>query len=122
MSLAGLFYLTLIPIILGVLFCVVPGVLLMTIWIFCFFLVVDRGESVFSSLATSTEMVNRSGLGNYVLLIIIVLAISLAPAAIPYVGIIIGWFVTPIAWLIEAAAYVQEVDEKKPPLEAKPAF
>ena len=47
------------------------------------------------------------------LLLIVVLAISMAPTAIPYVGFIVGWFVTPIAWLIEAAAYVQYVDGRK---------
>ena len=113
-SLAGLFYLTFIPIFIGTLLCVVPGIILMTLWLFTFFLIVDRKVGVFSSFAISQEIVARS-FGNYVILVIIVTAISLAPSMIPYVGFILGWFLMPIAWLIEASAYLQEVDEKKPP-------
>ena len=119
-SLFGLFYVTFFPILIGTLLCLVPGVLLMTIWIFCFFLVVDRGEGVFASLGSSKRIVSASGFGNYVLLVIVVSAISIAPSAIPYVGFIIGWFVTPIAWLVEAAAHVQETDEEKLPPVRKP--
>lgn len=114
-SLAGLFYLTFLPILIGTMLCLVPGVILMTVWLFAFFLMVDRQEGVFSSLSTSRQLVMRSGFGNYVLLVIIVSAISIAPSAIPYVGFILGWFLIPIAWLIEASAYLQEVDEKQPP-------
>ncbi len=119
-SLFGLLYVGAIPILVGLVLGIVPGVLLMTIWIFCFFLVVDRDEGIFSSLGLSKRIVTASGLGNYLLLVIIVTAISIAPCAIPYVGFIIGWFLMPIAMLVEAAAYVQEVDEKKPPIITKP--
>jgi hypothetical protein len=86
----------------------------MTIWFFSAFLIVDRDEGVFDALRKSKQIVTASGLGNYFLLVVLVAAISFAPTAIPYVGFIIGWFVAPLAWLIEASAYVQEVDEKKP--------
>jgi len=111
--LAGLFYLTFIPILMGIILCVVPGMILMTLWLFTFFLIVDRKEGVFSSLKISQEMVARS-FGNYVVLVIVVTAISLAPSMIPYVGFIFGWFLMPLAWLIEASAYLQEVDGQKP--------
>ena len=111
-TLAGLFYLTFIPVLLGTILCIVPGLLLMTIWLFASFLIVDRKEGVFSSLSLSQQLVTRSGFGNYFLLVVIVFAISLAPSAIPYVGFILGWFLMPIAWLLEASAYLQEVDEK----------
>ena len=118
-TLAGLFYLTILPFMIGLILCVVPGLLLMTIWLFASFLIVDRGEGVFSSLSLSKQLVTRSGFGNYLLLVFIVLAISLAPSAIPYVGFILGWFLMPLAWLVEASAYLQEVDESQP-LKAKP--
>jgi uncharacterized membrane protein len=110
---------TLIPVLLGTILCLVPGLLLMAVWLFASFLVVDRKEGVFSSLSLSQQLVTRSGFGNYLLLVIIVFAISLAPSAIPYVGFILGWFLMPIAWLLEASAYLQEVDEKQP-LKPKP--
>ncbi len=85
----------------------------MTIWLFGSFLIIDRKEGVFSSLSISQQLVTRSGIGNYLLLVIIVFAISLAPSAIPLFGFIFGWFLMPIAWLLEASAYLQEVDEKQ---------
>ena len=92
----------------------------MTIWIFCFFLVVDRDHGVFQSLSGSTSIVRQSGLANYLLLMIIVLALALAPSALPFVGIFLGWFLTPIAILLEAAAYVHETDARKvPPVATK---
>ena len=93
-TLAGLFYLTLIPVLLGTVLFVVPRLLLMTIRFFASFLIVDREEGVFSSLSLSQQLVTRSGFGNYVLLVIIVFAISIAPSAIPYVGFVLGWFLT----------------------------
>ena len=110
-TLAGLFYLTLIPVLLGVALCIVPGLLLMTIWLFAYFLIVDRTEGVFSSLLLSQRLVSLSGFGNCFLLVVIVVAISLAPSAIPYVGVVVAWFLMPIAWLLEASAYLQVVDE-----------
>ena len=77
-------------------------------------LIVDCNEGVFDSLRPSKQIVTISGFGIYFLLVIIVTAISFAPAAIPCVGYIVAWFVTPIVWLVEAAAYVQAVDEKRP--------
>ena len=112
-SLVGLFYLTLIPIMFGLLLLLVPGILLMSIWIFCSFLVIDRDLGVVDSIGTSTQMVQRSGLGNYFLLVIIILALSMAPSAIPFLGILLGWFLMPLAWLLEASAYSQEVDAEE---------
>lgn len=119
-TLSGLFYLTLIATLLGFIVCIVPSLLLMTIWFFASFLIVDRKEGVFSSLSLSQQLVTNSGFGNYFLLVIIVFAISLAPSAIPYAGFILGWFLMPITWLLEASAYLQEVDEKQP-LKPKPS-
>jgi hypothetical protein len=83
---------------------------------FCFYLVVDRDEGIFSSLRISKEMVHHGGFGNCFLLVVIEVALCLGPTAIPYLGIVLGWFVTPIAWLIAASAYVQVVESKKWPL------
>ena len=85
--------------------------LLMTIWLFASFLIVDRKEGVFSSLSLSQKLVTHSNFGNYFLLVVILVAISLAPSAVPYVGVVVAWFLMPIAWLLEASAYLQVVDE-----------
>ncbi len=116
LPLFGLFWLTLVPILLGTALLIVPGLLLMTIWMFSFYLVVDRDEGVFASLGKSQEMVKQAGFGNCLLLTIVDLALHLAPVAIPYVGCIFGWFITPIGWLIVASAYVQIIESQKLPL------
>jgi hypothetical protein len=118
-TLFGLFWVTLFPILLGLVLLVIPGLLLATIWMFPFFLVVDRGEGIFSSLSTSREMVRRAGFGNCLLLVVIDVALHLAPSAIPYAGIVLAWFVTPIGWLIVASAYAQLVESGKLPLSAE---
>jgi hypothetical protein len=110
-GLLGMFFFTFIAILLGFVLCIVPGFALMTIWLFCFFLLVDRDMGVFESLGVSQNIVSRKGLGVNLLVVLIVFGISILPEAIPYVGIVIGWFLMPIAWLIEASAYVQQVDE-----------
>lgn len=114
-----LFWITFFPLAIGLLLLVIPGMLLGTIWMFSPYLVVDRGEGVFSSLKISKEMVGQAGFGNCFLLVVIETALHLAPAAIPYIGVVIGWFITPIGWLIVASAYAQIIESGKVPLSAE---
>ncbi len=110
MSLTGLFYVTFIPILVGLVLCIVPGLLLMTLWLFAFFFLVDdEDERAMGALSTSQEVVKRD-FGQAFLLVIIIFALSIAPSMIPYVGVIVGWFVVPLAWLMEASAYQQVID------------
>jgi hypothetical protein len=109
--LLGLFFLTLIPVLLGLVLCVLPGLALATIWLFPFYLVVDKKFGVFASLGASASIVTRKGAGTNFLLVVLAVALELAPSAIPYIGIVFGWFITPIAWLIVTSAYIQQVDE-----------
>jgi hypothetical protein len=111
-----LFWITFFPILLGCVLCLIPGLLLATIWMFSFFLVVDRGEGVFSSLRISKEMVDYAGFGNCFLLVVVVTALCLAPSVIPYLGVVIAWFTAPIGWLIVASAYAQIIESGKLPL------
>jgi hypothetical protein len=101
-----LFWITFIPILIGLVLCVVPGVLLSTIWMFCFFWAVDRDEGVFASLRSSKEMVQQAGFSNCLLLTIVEIAL-VSPSAVPAVGSILSWFTAPLAWLIGASAYAQ---------------
>ena len=45
-----------------------------------------------SSLSLSQQLVTRSGFGNYVLLLLVVIVFAVAPTAIPCLGFILGWF------------------------------
>src|SRR5256885_13749995 len=49
-ALVGLFFLTLIPTLLGLMFLIVPGVLLMALWIFAFPIIIERNVRVTESL------------------------------------------------------------------------
>ena len=110
---------TFFPLALGFVLLLIPGMLLATIWMFSAFLVVDRGEGVFSSLRISKEMVGQAGFGNCFLLVVIDMALNLAPAAVPYIGMIFVWFLAPIGWLIVASAYAQIIESGKLPLSAE---
>jgi hypothetical protein len=87
-----------------------------------FYLVVDRDEGVFASLGKSREMVRQAGFANCFLLTVIDVVLHLAPTAIPYVGWVFGWFITPIGWLIVASAYAQIIESQKLPLSDEEVF
>lgn len=109
--LVGLFFLTFLAVLLGCALLIIPGIALMTIWLFPVYLVVDRDLRLFESLGVSQNIVSRKGLGGNLLLVIITTIICIVPSFIPYIGFVVAWFVTPIAWLMTASAYIQEVDE-----------
>lgn len=111
LPLLGLFWITFIPIILGTILCVVPGLLLGTIWMFTFYLIVDKELYVFDALGASKDVVFWKGFGQNFLIVIITVALGVAPVLIPYVGVIIAWFLAPIGWLVTGSAYIQQVDE-----------
>jgi hypothetical protein len=107
----GMFWVTTIPILLGLVLFVLPGLALGTVWLFCFYLAVDKNLGLFASLGTSAKVVSRKGVGSNFLLLVLALLFELGPSAIPYLGIVLGWFVSPIGWLIVTSAYIQQVDE-----------
>jgi len=111
--LVGLFFLTTIPILLGLCFFIVPGILLMALWMYAFPLLIERNMSVTESMSASWRIVLRNGLGWNLLLAAIIFAFAIAPTFIPYFGIVIGWFLAPIAWLIASSAYLQQVRERE---------
>ena len=109
----GLFWLTTIPILIGTLLFVIPGLILSTLWIYCFYLVVDRDQGVVQSLRTSYHIVMRKGFGWHFLLALIQFALVVAPIGIPYVGFLIGWLVLPLTVLVATSAYLQVVQRDK---------
>jgi hypothetical protein len=111
--LVGLFFLTLFPILLGMLFFLVPGMLLMALWIFSFPLMIDKNKGVTDSMRASWNIVMRRGLGWNLLLAAITFALGVAPSFVPYIGWVVGWALSPITWLIVASAYIQEVHERE---------
>lgn len=108
---AGLFYLMLVPLVIGTFLCLVPGLLLATFWLFPYYLIIDHELGVFDSLRASKEIVSRKGFGANFALVLITFALSIAPSTIPYLGVVLAWFVSPLAWLMVTSAYIQQVRE-----------
>lgn len=111
LPLVGLYFLTTAAAIVGLFVCVVPGLLLMTWWLYCYYLVVDKGLAVFASLRVSKDIVSYKGFWTNLLLVLIGVAVELGMTTIPYAGLVLGFFVSPIAWLMISSAYIQIVDE-----------
>ena len=113
-SLLLLFVIVLICVLLGTLFFIIPGLVLMTLWLFPFYLMVDKQVDVITSLKMSYQVVMRRGFWPNLLLALLVFAIVLGPELVPYVGVVIGFVASPFAWLLTTSAYLQEVYEDKP--------
>ena len=108
--LVAVFYLSAIPVFAGMLMCIVPGLLLATIWTFVFPLVVVRGLSVSQTFNVSYNVVIRKGFWILFGLNAIMLALHV-PGFVPYVGILLSLLVTPLVWGVWISAYVQLVEE-----------
>jgi uncharacterized membrane protein len=111
--LVGLFFLTTIPVLLGLAFFIVPGLLLMALWMYSFPLLIERNMGVTEAMTASWRIVMRNGLGWNLLLAAIIFALGIAPTFIPYLGWVIGWFLAPITWLMVSSAYIQQVRERE---------
>jgi uncharacterized membrane protein len=111
-ELVAVFFITAIPIIVGYMLFIVPGVLLSALWLFPTYLIVDQRMSVGDALTTSWKLVLRRGLMINMLAAFVIFALTAGAGIVPYLGIILGWLVAPIAWLVNTSAYVQEVKER----------
>jgi uncharacterized membrane protein len=111
--LLGLFLLTVIPTLLGLALFIVPGVLLMALWMYSFPLMIERNMSITEAMTASWRIVMRNGLGWNLLLAAIIFAFAIVPTFIPYLGWIVGWFLAPITWLMVSSAYIQQVRERE---------
>ena len=109
--LVGYFFLTTAAILLGFVFLILPGVMLAALWLFPAYLIVDRNMPAIDALRTSWRIVVARGFWINVACAALILALSVGPVLFPYVGAIAAWFVTPLAWLINTSAYIQEVKE-----------
>jgi len=113
--LLGLFFLTFIAILAGLVFLIMPGLILATLWLYPFYLVVDKQMGVFESLGESTRLVVNGGFWRHFGLVALGLALAIGPEFIPVVGIVIGLLLSPLGWLIVASAYIQLVDPERTP-------
>lgn len=106
--LLGLFFLTLVAVLFALMLLVIPGVLLSAMWLFPFHFAVDLDLTVGAALTASWRTVRRN-FGPNLLLTIIVIALAVLPSLIPFIGMVLGWFLAPLTWLLMSSAYLQQV-------------
>ena len=103
----GLFFLCLVVALVGLVLLVLPGLFVMTAWMYVFYLVADRGATVGEALDGSWRIVRGPGFWRHLVLGLVTIALTIIPDMIPVVGFVAGWFVTPLSWLLVTSAYLQ---------------
>lgn len=88
-------YLVLIP----------PGLLLSAIWLYVELLVLDKNEGVFGSLGRSCSVAKANGFWVSLGIAAMITLFELAATVIPYAAIPLGLVLSPLGWLLAAAAY-----------------
>jgi len=119
--LLGLFFLQGIAIFAGLLLLIVPGILLMALWLYTYFIMVDKNKGVMDSLKASWNLVKCKGLWINLALAIIYLVLSGVSGQIPVVGWLINIILVPFGILLITSAYLQQTvqvtassDENRP--------
>jgi len=119
--LLGLFFLQGIAIFAGLLLLIVPGILLMALWLYTYFIMVDKNKGVMDSLKASWNLVKGKGLWINLALAIIYLVLSGVSGQIPVVGWLINIIMVPFGILLITSAYLQQTvqvtassDENRP--------
>jgi hypothetical protein len=106
--LLGLFFLQGIAIFAGLLLLIIPGILLMTMWLYSYFIMVDQNKGVMDSLKASWNLVKEKGLWINLALAVIYVVLSGVSGQIPYIGWLINLFMVPFGVLLITSAYIQQ--------------
>jgi hypothetical protein len=102
-------------VLLGLVMCIVPGVIMATLWCYPIYIMVEKRQGVMASLRGSVGIVTAPGrFGTNLLLVGTIWAITLASATIPYIGVVVAWVVAPLTWWIATVAYVQQTRGVQP--------
>jgi hypothetical protein len=107
--LLGLFFLQGLAIFAGLIFLIVPGILLMTMWLYSYFMMIDKNTGVVDSLRASWNLVKGKGFWMNLTLAVIYILINGVSGQIPYVGWLLNLFMVPFGVLLIASAYMQQV-------------
>jgi hypothetical protein len=104
---------------LGFVMCVVPGVLINTLWGFAAFYIIEQKTGVFGALGASANLVLAPGrFWTNILLNITELAMVLGASAIPYLGVVFSMVLMPLVFFIWTLAYVRQTRTAEMPLAA----
>jgi len=112
--LLGLFFLQGIAIFAGLLLLIIPGIVLMTMWLYSYFMMVDKNKNIIEALKASWNMVKEKGFWMNLALALIYVVISGVSGQIPFIGWIINLFMVPFGILLITSAFIQQSDSAKP--------
>jgi hypothetical protein len=119
--LLGLFFLQGLAIFAGLIFLIVPGILLMTMWLYSYFMMIDKNTGVVDSMRASWNLVKGKGFWMNLTLAVIYILINGVSGQIPYVGWLLNLFMVPFGVLLITSAYMQQaVEQVAPSDEARP--
>jgi ABC-type amino acid transport system permease subunit len=111
LTLLGLCSVILVCVITGLVFFILPGLLIASIWMFAGLLVVDKGLGVFEALGKSKDIVMKNNIWMHLVLILIIGFLSSVANGVPGIGFVLSAFVAgPVCQGLVACAYLTELD------------
>lgn len=110
----GLLLLMLVPMVLATMLFVIPAIFLYAVWLYPFFLLVDRRTGVFQSLRLSYRMAMRAGYGRHLGIAALIILLDFGAGAVgsqihEVLGLLTSAVVMPFGTLLAAVAYRQIV-------------
>ncbi|MCF7887076.1 MAG: hypothetical protein K9L71_01515 [Candidatus Omnitrophica bacterium] len=109
--LVGLFFLQLIIILGGTILLVIPGIIFSIMLLYVFYLAADKGLSPQEAIRRSWKIVSTKGFWPNFAIAVLSGIIMMFVQMVPFLGYILGLFISPFTVLLIASAYIQQVDE-----------
>ncbi len=106
----GLFFLQGLAVFAGLVLLIVPGIILMTMWLYTYFIMVERDTGIIDSMKASWRLVVDKGFWMNLAIAVIYILLSGLSGQIPVVGWIVSLFVVPFAILLITSAYLQQIE------------
>jgi hypothetical protein len=109
--LVGLFFLQGLAVFTGLILLIIPGIILMTMWLYTYFFMVDQDKGVIDSLKASWKLVTDRGFWMNLALAAIYILLSSLSGQIPVIGWFVSLLVVPFAILMITSGYLQQISK-----------
>ncbi|MCF7873861.1 MAG: hypothetical protein K9L84_03890 [Candidatus Omnitrophica bacterium] len=109
--LTGLFYLHLLIILGGTILLIIPGIVFSIMLLYVFYLAADKGLSPKESIKRSWDIVSSKGFWPNFAIAFLSGIIMMLAQMVPFLGYLLGLFVSPFTVLLIASAYIQQTDQ-----------